>query len=458
MNNRINSSTFYKYLVVIIAIVSTGAVLLMSESIVIDIVSLTVLSAVAVAVVKADPVHPYTWFSVFFLLYSISYPYLILIGSPPIETNAYNYDLMITQWLALSTFLLIVSPVKIERSSFKQINYRKYSIGLSANLFAVFAGLSLLVVIGISLIDFQRKDELYESGALVAVIGTRVITVLLILFTVLTAYHILSKGRFSYIIAAVTFFLTLGMFLVSGERNTILSFILCVFYLYYVLLHKDRHNVFLYLGAPLLLYLPTLFNTFKYFGVTGEVKETSGSVVVDIFSAEFAAASRNLQIILAGTDTAGVFSGYTILAAAARAFQLPFMPEFLSILQFRPQVWFNEVLIPDREGGGLGFTLVGEGYINFGYAGIVILFLIVGGLAKILYFRSNRGLYYLSFYILAIPLFIYSIRGGLATLFSPLVGQILLGIVTIFLLEYFISRLSQKNNYHYVKDWSKHEQ
>lgn len=440
MTKTMSASTFNNYLILIIFIVCTGALILLTSSIVIDIAALSILSIAAVVLVRADPVHPYTWFSLFFLLYAISYPYMILIGHPPIQISSYGNSLMVTQWLALSSFLLIVTPVRMERESFKQINHRQYSMGLSKNMFVVFAVLSLMVVVGISLLDFERKDELYESGALVAVIGTRVITVLLILFTVLTAYHIFNKGRFNYVILTTTFFLALATFLVSGERNIILTFVLSMFYLYYILLHKDHNNKYLYLAAPLLLYLPTLFNTFKYFGVTGEVKESTGNLVVDVFNTEFIAASRNLQIILAGSETEGIFSGYTIFSAFIRAFQIPFMPDFLSILAFRPQDWFNDVLLPDRSGGGLGFTLVGEGYINFGYAGVVIIFFIVGALVKHLYVKSNQGLYYLSFYILTIPLFIYSIRGGLATLLSPLVGQILLGIAVIFLMEYVIRK------------------
>ena len=135
------------------------------------------------------------------------------------------------------------------------------------------------------------------------------------------------------------------------------------------------------------------------------------------------------------------FHGYTFWIGIIRGIE----PPFINFIDFGAVRWFNETFF-SADRAGQGFTLVGEGYINFGYFGIIILFIFVGLLIKFLYLKSNKNIYWFPIYLLSIPTFMYSIRADLANIISPLFSQIITTILIILLTNYLGKQLANKTN------------
>ena len=89
--------------------------------------------------------------------------------------------------------------------------------------------------------------------------------------------------------------------------------------------------------------------------------------------------------------------------------------------------WFAGKFHADllARGQGVGFSLAGEGLINFGYFGVGLFYFALAFSLSFLYNKGQESLAGLVIYVLAAPFFIYVIRGDFSHLFSPIIKQIL---------------------------------
>jgi oligosaccharide repeat unit polymerase len=428
MKIKLYYNLFYPHILLFIVVILSGLLLLISNNIILDIIAITVLVLGGMFTVNFDLAHPFMWYSSVFMLYSIAYPVLYVLGASPSFPNVYTKSLMTSQWLALAVFLVIVSPVKI---NYSVLNLRSKKTKYINVLLIISILVCLTTILVISTGDFSDKRSIYSEIPAIMNIGYRSALVLLILFAYTLSEFALKNRRVNIL---STFFVTSTIFLTTfftGERDLAIRLLIILFLIYYIIvLNSQLNKRIIAFGLIILSSLPIL-NTYKYFGLTGETRSSEASLLIQFLKSDFVAASRNLQILLLDETSKGRFNGFTFTSSILRALNLDFL---LGIDPVSPVGWFANYYFPNRSSGP-GFTLVGDGYINFGYVGIIILFVFIGILVRILYSCSNKNLGFFVFYIVSIPIFMYAIRADLANIISPLIRH---NLLTLLLLELFI--------------------
>lgn len=422
MKTSISRRSVFQYTALFIYIFASG-LLLTSSNVVYDIFAFCVLVFGAMSIVKFDVAHPFVWFSFVFMLYSISYPILYLNG---ILYDVYTYtdSLMFSQWLALVVFLFCIGPSQVDYSRLKDqkttiISNRIFLIMVSIILFAT--------ILKISTGGYSHKHEIYAEGSLVVFIGFRAALIFLMLYAINLSVFAIKENKIDYKLTIFIFGVIFLMVFFSGERDLIIRALVILFFIYYIIVKKSKlTREIIILGAVSLSLIPIL-GQYKYFGLTGKKTSSGLNFFLSFLTSDFQSASKNLQILLLDESAKGKFKGATFITSFLRAFNLD---KVLGIDAFSSGGWYNETYF-EAGRAGQGFTLVGDGYVNFGYIGIIILFIFVGISVRFLYKQSNKGIYCFVFYILSIPVFMYAIRADLANILSPLIKQNLLTIILL---------------------------
>jgi len=422
-NLTIDKQSIRSYMILIFYIFLSGGILFLSNSIILDIIALIILVLGAVSIVKFDLAHPYVWFSIVFLLYSISYPILYL-NNQTYDVYTYTPSLIFIQWLALASFLLALGPTIVNFSKLYQSKKKM----ISSNLILFLMSFAIIVTIfEISTGGYTHKSEMYASGSISISIGFRVALAFIIVYAINSSIYAFRNNKLDIKLSLYSFLLIFFMFFFSGERDLLIRLFVVVLFIYYIIIKKSKLSKEVIIFGLLTASLIPILSSVKYFGLTGEVTTSEMNFFLEFLNSDFQSASKNMQILLINDTTEGIFQGSTFISALLRSFHLDklFGINVVSSLQ-----WYNESLFSENR-AGQGFTMVGDGYLNFGYMGVILLFVFIGLLMKIIYKNSNKGIYHFVFYIISIPTFMYSIRADLANLLSPLIKQNLLIILLI---------------------------
>jgi oligosaccharide repeat unit polymerase len=411
------------YLILLIYISISGLILLLSNNIFFDIFSMVFLVFGAMNIVKYDLAHPYVWYSFFFTLYSVAYPILYLTNNV-YDINTYTKSLMFSQWLGLVIFLLVLTPKSTEYFRMKKLNFNL----IPDKIFLILTSIVLFVtILKISRGSHLNKTDLYSEGSIIVNIGFRAVLVFLILFAINLSIYVIRRKKLDKKITIYAGVIIFFMVYFSGERDLLLRFILIIFYIYYIFIkNKKLSKEIIILGVVTLFLIPFL-GAYKHYGITGEVTITNNNFLIDFLMSEFMAASKNMQILLLDESALGRFNGETFISGILNTFDID---KLLGLNIVSSVSWYNANYF-NAGRSGQGFTIVGEGYINFGYIGIILVFIFIGVIVRYIYKNSNKGIYHFVFYILSIPIFIYSTRADLANILSPLLKQNLLSIIII---------------------------
>ena len=185
---------------------------------------------------------------------------------------------------------------------------------------------------------------------------------------------------------------------------------------------------------PFVMCMLPLSHIYKYYFLTGTITSTKvfnfNTLLFDFLNGEFISASKNLQVLINNEFyTNALFKGKTILNDFIRIFMKT---------NFTHGKWYNDTFFPHVKTTGYGFTIVGEGYINFGYLGVILVFIILALFIRVLYRNYYKNMYSFCIYIYTIPLYMYAIRADLANIFSPLIKHLLLSMLIIYIMERII--------------------
>jgi oligosaccharide repeat unit polymerase len=138
--------------------------------------------------------------------------------------------------------------------------------------------------------------------------------------------------------------------------------------------------------------------------------------VSSIFSTEFLSAGRNLYFVL-DQFIGEPLGGSTFLWDVQRIFN----SNLLGIRTSQSATeWFNNIFL-ENTGAGKGFSLIAEGYINFGILGVVVVFAALGAILAHFFRRRMRSPASYVVYLAMLLTSIYSLRADL----SFLIGAIL---------------------------------
>jgi oligosaccharide repeat unit polymerase len=182
----------------------------------------------------------------------------------------------------------------------------------------------------------------------------------------------------------------------------------------------------------------------KNIALTGEINGTLDftNIIIAIANTEFASASYNLQVLLTNSNQWEFFWGETLFWDLKRAI----IPSIIDRNLINPTIWFNQTFFPNIyiSGGGVGFSLVAEGYMNFGIVGVVIWFVILGIFVNYLYKRGAKSAIWLIIYILSMPILVFSTRADFSTILTQSIKQIALPILFLYLLQMFMEIAMKK--------------
>ena len=426
MQAQVPQGDLNKWGVLLFGVAVSGAIVTISHPAA-AVLGLVILAGTSFGIARGDLLHPYAWYAPLFVLYSASVPTLVWVGN--MEHSEALQHVTLLQWTALSTLLLVVGPPKRTRSIARP---RPPAVRLlqppATALLIISAVASVPYVMTILQGEFASKFEILLSDSIWLRL-TPAFSLLSLSYAVLLAIGFLA-GRSNALLITATVGWTGFAFLVSGERDVLMRVAWISVFLYHALVRPLTSRTILLIGLGAIVVLPVLGDLKNALITPDPISVSFDDPIAKVLSDEFVTAGRNLQVLVENSHAWSFFEGRTILWDIQRAI-IPnaVFPE----AGLTPTDWFNTLFYDDlvSRGGGVGFTLVGEGYMNFGWLGVVVWFAITGGFLRVLYQRSARDVLWLAIYVVAMPLAIYAVRADLAALLSQFGKHILLPAVAL---------------------------
>lgn len=364
--------------------------------------------------VRMDVKNPIFIWTLVFSLYQIAYPVLNNLGIIVYEYCPLNEYYYILSWLATCFFVIFYG-------SFNNVRYDRKNITTEMNvvflrmLYWFLVALCLVSSITIVKDGFQSKYDLAQSMNVLLNIGNMAYTALIIL----PVFFVLSKNisrREKVIIATSTFFFLLVGVFTYGERSYVFNYLLMMMILYFTFRKISLHKVLIIAFCFVLFFsfspaLKMLFANEHYSTINDG---SNDSIMISFLNSDFSSAGFNFNYVL-NHDDAFALNGksffYDVLSPLDGVFNLK---KHSSTRWYTDKYW-------NKRRTGLGFSLIAEGYVNFGFLGIIFQMFIIARLIKFFYLRSNRNCYYYVLYIGLIALAMYSCRQSLGSVVSPLI-------------------------------------
>ncbi|MEB6202171.1 oligosaccharide repeat unit polymerase [Mammaliicoccus fleurettii] len=400
------------------------------------ILALGVLVVISWIISNFEPMHPLTWFPPIFFLYSISYPLLVTLGELP---NRYdkNIETLIITWLALFTFIVVMS-ISSEKKIEIDTSLLKNLMPVVNPIFWVSIILTAVYVAYVFSSGLTSKYAITLDRSPLGILAS-FFPIVVISFALIMANQLAIKGRVPKGFLLVSILYGIVVLFVLGERDFILKLLIITIFMYHVLKKNISKKKLITLGIIIISMIPILgILKNRAFGQS-EMTGNEGNFITDILSGEFMAVGRNIANLL---STEG--SGWSYFLGETLWWDI----KVLFSVGFSPGAWFNNTFHPDlvARGGGNGFTLVGEGYMNFGIFGVIIFFAMLAVFLKFLYKKATKSVVWLSIYIVTIPLTLYVIRADFATLLAQFSKQIVIPIMIIFVIKYILDGIPSINN------------
>lgn len=265
----------------------------------------------------------------------------------------------------------------------------------------------------------SKTEWILQSGASVVFVYSIFVT----LAVLLIAMRWCRGGNAIGLVVALGVFAAIPM-LTVGERDVLFKYVVAVALLGFMWKKFGRRQVF-GLGLALIVFMPIsggLKNIALGGGGSGEIWGED-DILVEVFRGEFRAPVRNLATLNQNRERPGVLGPKVFLWDLGRTF----VPSQIWKVQ-NVQGWYAQKYYPGRKalGYGRGFSLAGEGYVAFGKAGVLFVFLVLGLMTGAMYRMVQGKTLGLVAYSLWAPLAIFSIRASLSMVLSPFVKHVIL--------------------------------
>ncbi|TDL32837.1 oligosaccharide repeat unit polymerase [Jeotgalibacillus sp. S-D1] len=373
--------------------------------------------------------HPFVWFLPFYFLFTCSEAFLMWL-----EVVPYNINITLALkggWIGMFVFLIIINP-KIE--NYTNISNRQNNNFIFKVIWYISLILSFVSLISITSSGVSNKREINMQSEQI-LNSSLSFSLLLLSFAVIVAMNLLNKKDFPYKFVIFNIVFIFFAFLVNGERDLFMRIILITMMLFTILYIRIKPVYIIFFGTIMMVMIPLMHNL-KNFWLTKTTNETlSGNIIVDILSG-FKSASENLLIVI--ESNLPYKNGETLIWDILR---------FFSKNHYSTTEWFNRMFFPNTvaTGGGKGFSLLGEGYLNFGIAGMAIWMVILALFIKFLYVYSNKNFITLLLYILSMPAFIYALRADFSNMLSGTIKQALVPLILFYVFYWILTQLLKKD-------------
>ena len=387
-------------------------------------------------ILKLDIKNPMLLFLVVFILYQISYPILNKMNIKVFEESSLNNAYFFYNWIATLSFIFFYGSIE-------NVKYDKSKLSININkslLHVIYILLCLICLISSFYIiksGYQSKYDLSNSKNLLISIGNISYITLIIYPLYFMLSSNVSKKSKVYIGLFNFLLMMLGMF-TFGERSYLFNYMIVIL-IYYFTQNKISIKKIAIISILSMLVL-SLSSSMKMLFASSKYKNSlDKNLVVNFLNSDFASAGFNFNFLLNNGDSY-IFKGKTYIYD----FLSP-LEDVIPVSQYSPTQWYTNTYWSARK-TGLGFSMMGEGYINFGLIGIIIQIFILARMTKFMYKSSNKGYYYYIVYIGYISLLMYSCRQALGNIISPLFKYHIL----LALLIYFINKiiLTRKGDQH----------
>ena len=351
------------------------------------------------------------------------------------------------EFIAVICFSVVIGVRKIEHTN---VDLRPLQVLSRGNKVITIVGVILasLFLVSIPILGITSKTEkaISASPLLKLDFMYHILNVNVCIFFLA---DIIKKNRINYLtIAAYIGFLIIS-FVISGERSVFINFVVALVVLYHVI-YRHIPKLVLASVATIGMYISSIMENYKMFLITGQVKETeaigssASGIIGTILGSELRTASENLSLLLMYVpEKIGYFYGELLLKDIARAVVPGFLIDRSAVMN--TSNWFTETFFPQywEIGGGVGFSMVGVGYVNFGIAGIIGVFLFLAVILKYLYRWSGHSLYGLLVYVNIIPVYVFAIRGDMSGPISHSAKHILIPLLVITIVGQVMRRISK---------------
>lgn len=459
------------------AILSGALVLWSPADLGVKIAAMVFFWLTSVTSIRWDITHPFVWFGGPFLLYSISGPLLIALEMHPLAVwggflvSELNFGLaMDLQFWGLVASFMVIGP--------KRVNLQATLHDPKAA--PLFRGVLPLLAVSILLTAFaaseilaqgfiQKIDTiLYGSWSTRFSFGQNILCTCLGVY--LTKHFIDNRPVRSLATIAGVIALALIIVLLVGQRDFLFRVLIVSFFAYHIAWRKISLKkmtvIFLVAGAsiPILGGLKMMGNAASgsgsYISVIENIMDLAkfaenpalegesqlalyGKFLLFlILSDEFRTAGDNLAMLVTRMPEAIPFQyGYTLI----NDLLYPLRPGFLQIHTDRSAIMYNALIFPanTEKGGGMGFTLVGAGYLNFGIAGAILIMVAFGAAIRSIYRWAGRSAFGLFFMLGFLPISFSVARNDLSAPLSVGLKHVLLPLVAMLIIAYLFNRNSK---------------
>ncbi|AXF55310.1 O-antigen polysaccharide polymerase Wzy [Salicibibacter kimchii] len=433
-NFQIKKSTI-KFTALLIILVILGSLFFITNNVLGNIMILIFSAILPIIFIKFDLTHPFFWFLPFFLLYSIASPLILIINDESFNSGVVNEALFLN-WLAIITFVAVIG-VRINSINLKEQN--NYFTGFN-NMAIISKPLLFIFLIGGSLfvIDYYISGNTEKIGSTEnTTLGFLSVSyhAVSLLYAFVLVNKINSKQKLPVVLITGMLVWSFMVFAFIGERDVILKQIWISMFVIHVFYKNIPRPLIITMGLVGLATVPILQHL-KNFLAAGQTRGfLSDNFIVDILRSEFSAATSNLKVILTNFNQYEFFYGETLWWAIKNG---------LFGIGISPNRWYNDTFFSNTA-FGQGFSIVAEGYINFGYVGVIIWFIIIGFYIKFLYARAFNSSIWMVVYIVSMPIIVYIIRADLTNFTAQVFKHIVLGTLIIFLVQKILTK--RKGNY-----------
>lgn len=426
-------SLFHKYKIVYLIFV--GLLLwifpnpwLFSFTLILLLISCIILS-------KLDFCHPYCNVLPIFVLYEVAFPILNYYGIVVFKDMAITPSYYALCWLATSCFVIFLGKIKIQNYNLRSmkkidVNHRiTFLFYILLSFIAIFASIYAIIK------GYSSKYEISQNMNFIIKSGMMSYVSLIPISLFLLFSNKLDK-KYKIIVLVSTFvlmFFGMGTF---GERDYVLNYVLIIFLLFLVY-RKVSTKIKIAIVVVLLVFvsysssLKMLFSPNNIYTST----EHEQNIVLRLLNSDFASQGFNFNFLIYAKNSYDRLYGATYIYDALS----PFDDFIVPVKKLNANSWYQSTFWSHRK-NGLGFTIIGEGYINFGIIGIVLSMFILATITKFLYKKSVENSYWLILYFAFISYFMYACRGSLANIISPMFKY----YMYIYLLLYVLSKFKLK--------------
>ena len=376
---------------------------------------------------KLDFCHPYCNILPIFVLYQVAFPILFHNGVKVFNPVPINELYYVYSWIASVLFIIFLGNMKntinYEFKKMEKNNNRKFLIIIYIALVIFSIGASIVALSK----GYASKHELAVDGNFFVKVGMMAY-VALIPVTMLLFFDNNSTKKEKYIFFGNTLLIMFIGMMTLGERNYVFNFIIFAFLIIMSFKKISVKNKIILITAMVAFVSisPNLKMFFSKENIYTDTKREE-NIILRFLNSDFASAGYNFNYLLTQKENYEFKYGSTYVYD----FLSPIDDIVSSVKKLNCTSWYQKEFWSTRK-TGLGFTMIGEGFLNFGVIGIIISMFILAKIVRYLYLNSNKNLYYYLTYIAVINYSMYACRGSLANIISPVFKYYILLYIFIY--------------------------